>query len=458
MSREQYMTKEQRIEFWYGAAIVVLACVYIFCWFCTIYLATGREQQQSGSGLLVLEVNGDSRQYVALAHSLLTSHTFPATNHSPTPFVPETFRVPGYPLFVAIFSLFGKVFFVTTLVQIILAFCTAFLIRRLGCFFFSDTVGCVAAVLFLLDPTTLLLSLALLSDMLFVFLFIAGFYLLVSRLHKKPLLVTVSAGLIFSYAVCVRPVGLFALPIFFAPVFISKASLRHKIYSAIGILVIITAAVAPWMWRNYKEAGAFTFSSLPAYNIAKYNIPIFLATRGVTAEESRALVEKKSGVSPDRWRDVEASAALNKASRNILGHQLLSYVVFHIEGSVIASLSSSLNTFISTYNTIVPISIDTSPIKLSDLLISWKQSVFIFGHFWWRFVEGFMWAGAFACAGVAFWIHRRYLFSWAFVLIVVYILLLIGPVVDVRYRTPAVPFIFLMAVAGAGWLRKRLFD
>ena len=114
----------------------------------------------------------------------------------------------------------GNSYFVVTLAQIFLVFSSVIIIRRLGALFHSHKVGEVASTIFLLNPLVLTLSLIILTDILFLFLFLFGFYLAFSSHYSKSKIIFTS--IIFALAIYVRPMGVFALPIFVAPFLASK--------------------------------------------------------------------------------------------------------------------------------------------------------------------------------------------------------------------------------------------
>jgi hypothetical protein len=111
---------------------------------------------------------GDSREYIALAHNLVSSHTF--TRDTVPPFRPELFRTPGYPLLLTVpFIVHRSSFIATALVlQLLLALLTVGLTSRLALELgLRPVTSALAALLVGLSPSLAFLSTKLISETLF---------------------------------------------------------------------------------------------------------------------------------------------------------------------------------------------------------------------------------------------------------------------------------------------------
>src|SRR3989344_1575846 len=150
----------------------VLFCIYLSTWLFSIHLAN--VQKQAGLEPVLPIMAKDSEEYRGLIESVLDGEGLSEDGKV------STLRTPGYMFFAATIKMVGKSYFVVTLIQIILVFLSAILIRRLGLFFVNNKVGEIAAFVFLLNPVTLVLALVILTDILFLFVFMYGFYLAVT--------------------------------------------------------------------------------------------------------------------------------------------------------------------------------------------------------------------------------------------------------------------------------------
>src|ERR1700733_14926706 len=214
--------KIQSFSQWFKICFCVLFVVYIAFWFFSISLSSVQKSENITPLLPV--TYQDSHEYADLAQSIIHTGTFFQNGMS------ETFRAPGYPFFVAIFSFIGG-YFLVTFIQILLVFLSSLLIRDIGITFCNKKVGELAAFIFLLSPVVLVLSLLVLTAILFLFLFLLGFYLAISLKKERLLGTVIPASVIFGVAMYVRPIGVFALPVFILPFLVSKISWREKIIS-----------------------------------------------------------------------------------------------------------------------------------------------------------------------------------------------------------------------------------
>jgi len=127
---------------------------------------------------------GDSATYINPARSLLYLGKF---SHSPeTPEIIETFRTPGYPLFLAlIFRFSGNSIYAVIIIQIVISVLTIYLIFRIAELLFSPFVGIAAALFFALEHTMFYFSLIVLTETLFTFLITMSFFLAYTFSLKK---------------------------------------------------------------------------------------------------------------------------------------------------------------------------------------------------------------------------------------------------------------------------------
>ena len=119
--------------------------------------------------------NGDSKSYFLLAQNLLTNHEYSLS--AGAPFVPENFRLPGYPFFLYLLGSIGVSMVWITVVQIFLTSATVCLTYLIGKKFLSEKVAFIAALLLCVEPTSVFFSTFIMSDTLFVFTLMLSIYL-----------------------------------------------------------------------------------------------------------------------------------------------------------------------------------------------------------------------------------------------------------------------------------------
>lgn len=409
--------------------------IYIPLWLLSVHFS----HISSISGQALPVAGGDSAEYAQLSDNLLAHHRFTLSEQAP--FTPETFRVIGYPLFMAGIVAVFKSYFAVTLVQALLMVLSAVMILWMGRRMFSPTAGLIAAGLFLIEPTVIYHALVLLSDSVFLFLLIAIAYALFFHGPQKRFVFY--AGIMLGLAVLVRPIAIYAVVIFLPSYFWIhwSAMARKKILIASAVfLASAVAVISPWMIRNYAETGILGLSSVTAYNLYSYNVPGFLAWKGMSAAEARKTVLAETGKSQAEARLLENSGAILAVMKRILLADPVRYAVYHWTNSMPFIASSGLS--------------------LYDSL-----NAGAYGHRLWagnlpsrlRYAEDAAWilVLALACAGLYVFLKkdRR---AAPFFAIIMYFWLMTGPVADARYRLPAEPWLIILAVGLLWHISRRL--
>jgi 4-amino-4-deoxy-L-arabinose transferase-like glycosyltransferase len=434
---------------WYLAVLGILFVLYLSFW---IASAQGLDHAYvhpgvlSSQGQLIIAVNGDSGEYVALATSLLHGHfALPGEAF-------EYFRTPGYPGVIAAVEFLGGSYATVTFLQILLTFCVALMVSALGARFFSARTGMLASILFLLNPLILDLSLQVMSDISFTFLFVLGITILLLQFNRHPLYSVLFSALIFAAASYVRPAGAVMLPLFIAPIIIASASWSRKFWSAILLVIVFMLALLPWMLRNYHDSGVLSFSSLAAYNFTAYNVPMFeAALHKDDPLAERFAMQTAIGIPLEQWRDLSVSASLERYDRTaILAHPVRygAYHIFESTGFFVNSGFQPLLAYMSGpfHYTVAP----SSQLNLKDLLIHGQIPLFIktLTTPWWLFGERILLVLGMCLIVVALYVQRRSAFAWMAVFIILYFAELAGPIAEARYRIPCTPFIELLIASG----------
>ncbi|MCR4334666.1 MAG: glycosyltransferase family 39 protein [Patescibacteria group bacterium] len=405
--------------------------IYFSLWIFTVYLSTIQKEQGISPILPVLRE--DSQEYASLSESIISGNGFVLDGKV------ETLRAPGYPSFLAVFRPFGG-YFTITFIQIILVFLISILIKKLGELFFSKKVGEVSAIIFLLNPVVVYLSLVILTDILFLFLFLLGFYLIVSSNR------IVMASLLFGLAIYVRPMGVFALPIFLAPLLISKLSIRDKLKSVVVMIFIIFMIVLPWIARNYKLTGVADFTSFKAINLAYYAVPLFLSHINHTSVvDERMILEKEIRIPQEEWKNLRYSKQISDVAQKVILAHPFSYLIYHTESSIPFLFSSPTQEVLNTYRSSMNKRTAFEPGAIYYLVNKeWKLFFNNITKDWWKMVERIFMLFVYSLALFGFWKNRRNLNSWVFLLIPVYLMLLAGPAGNARYAIQALPFILIL--------------
>jgi 4-amino-4-deoxy-L-arabinose transferase-like glycosyltransferase len=213
----------------------------------------------------------DCNEFYAIARNLAEHGAF-SRNESP-PLVPDTWRTPGYPLFLATFMfLFGRSPTMLVAVQQLLSILNVLLLFSIARLWMTDRRALAAAVLFLLEPYHLYYSLWLMSATWFTTVLLLV-WLVWQRTFQAPrwgwlaLLGALSGALVL-----VRPVGglvpvavLLGLIVAVVREKRQRADNRGRtnLIAASRLAAFVAACtlvVASWMIRNDFVAGHFALS------------------------------------------------------------------------------------------------------------------------------------------------------------------------------------------------------
>jgi len=422
---------------WFKIVFFCVFVIYIFAWLFTIHFS-GIQKNNNLEPILPI-VPQDSEEYGSLAESIIQNHIFSSGGEI------NTLRAPGYPFFVATFKMIGNSYFVVTLAQIFLVFSSVIIIRRLGALFHSHKVGEVASTIFLLNPLVLTLSLIILTDILFLFLFLFGFYLAFSSHYSKSKIIFTS--IIFALAIYVRPMGVFALPIFVAPFLASKLSISEKLKSIIIMIFIVLVAVSPWIYRNYKLTGVADFTSFKAINLADYAVPLFLSNQNnTTLAEERVNLENEIGLTRGQWSDLRFSKQVSSVAQKIILEHPFDYMKYHIFSSLPFIFSSSIQDTIITYKEAMHIQNQFIKTGAINHLVSreWRLFFESITSIWWKIGERMFWLVVYIVGIGVVWKERKRKMTWAFIFIPIYLMILAGPAANARYAIQGLPFVLIL--------------
>lgn len=217
-------------------------------------------------------VGSDSQSYLSAAESLWSKWRFLGPDG-----MPNSYEMPGYPVFLVICIHLIKNIFASSLIQYILMGATAVMIYRIG-YVFSERVATTAGFLFALDPVGIFYSGFVITEPLFIFLVVTMAYIMVKNFSDTNYKSVFLAGLFLGGATMVRPVGEIFVPICLMFYFFKEplSWKRFTVASAVfvsGFLLI----VGPWMVRNTVLFGRSELSAVASLQFAYAHAPLFYA-------------------------------------------------------------------------------------------------------------------------------------------------------------------------------------
>lgn len=446
--RDRFFSSHGRVALALAIACTALYVVVLFALY-----AIGSANGASLERMLGLQLT-DISEYTGLARTMLDEGRFALAPDSP----PEFFRTPGYPAFLALLFFFGTPPVVVPFMHILFTATAAALIYLIGIRHFPRPIAILAAVLYMLDPLVTYSTMTLISEPLFMLLFLTSIYL-VGLETRRPWISYAIGGAVLGIAILVRPVGLYIAPII-ALMASARADTWHVAARWTGVFLVTTALViTPWMARNYAHSGSFSLSSISTFNVYYYNIPIFEQFRtGAPYREVRASLNARIGESDEHaLRSFSYASAEMKIVREMLLAHPFEYAFFHLLKSGMLIIGSSMNAaaYHMYIHGIVPD--NPPPIGAFGMILEgrWSDAIAHTLDNVPKLLERLFWLLAYigALFTVFLWLReRRRGAVWilgAFLLINAFAILA-GPVSDdTRYRIPADPFLFLLGGAAA---------
>jgi hypothetical protein len=237
--------------------------------------------------------------------------------------------------------IFGNVLLAVT-VQIVLSAGSVALVGRIADRIFAGrNAGAVAAWLFAFEPISIVFSVRLMPETLYVFLLLLAMEKLLAFQGTGRLAAVASAAILLVAATYVRPVSYYLFPAlalglaFAGPKF---GGLRWK--APVLLMAIAIPCLAAWQMRNWIETGYGGFSSIVETNL------YFFQSAEVTAQSrhiSLVAVQKELGYSSEasyvaahpeqrNWGEAERLRYMRSYATDIISRHPWIYLESHFEG------------------------------------------------------------------------------------------------------------------------------
>ncbi len=402
---------------------------------------------------------GDAGGYLELATNMAQGNGYVSKNDITGIVAPEVFRSPGLPVLLVPFTLvphglivWAVVFSIIT--GILLPFITYSITDRL----FGKKPAMIAAVLVAVEPHLIWFSWLPLSEMPFILFSLAGFLLVLHAWEKKSYPLFFVSGILLGYAVLIRPPF---LAIFGLLLVIAAAWLLFKRVDVKRILIIaagMALLLIPWSARNWVHSGSFSVSGMGWSNVYLDYLASLRAVDNATPfyiEKKNLEMNPPSGISPADVQNPASSAKLREAVLSEFWQR---------RGTVLSVQTASLLSFFtndSYYYYLRRFGLVEEKARpeggtgsvtyafltkglggISHAVAELERQYFIplFG----RLFTG----GILVLAVIGVWYERRKPMTWVLAAIIAAVGLLstgAGLAVEVRYRVPVEPFIFMLA-------------
>ena len=293
------------------------------------YLLTGTQ----------IMTQGDTASYVEPGHNLLLHGQYVSGG------LPEIDRTPGYPLFTMLTGMAFDNVLLTVLAQIAVSMLSLLLVWRIAERVFpSRGAGITAAWLYALEPISILYTVRLMPETLFILLLLAMIDRLLSFYETGKLSTLAVSGLLLAAATYVRPVSYYlVIPLAMALVVTAPRSRGYRWKAPAVLLLSVLPWLAAWQLRNEVETGYSGFSSIVEQNLYFYQsaeVTAELAHISLTAEQKKLGYPDEPSylaVHPEQknWSPTQRLHYMRSQSVQILAQHRLLYLKTHFTGVVV---------------------------------------------------------------------------------------------------------------------------
>ena len=412
-----------------------------------------------------LFLRSDSRDYDGLAVNLARYRVF--SRSGAAPFEPHVFMTPGYPLFLAfVYAVFGHKPLIALLFQILLDLISLLIVYKIGEILFTRVVGLISAGLLAVDVGQILNSNQLLSETLFILLFLLSIYCLLLFVKERQTRCGILAGLLLGMAAMVRPIVLYfpiLLVITCAARGMNTLLSGLKRYSIVVLCFLLV--VTPWLGRNYYRFGVPQFASKQGVTFHWYAAYLRAKIEGTTFGEAKEQIrtEVNHEIEEQNLNPLEEAAFYQrKAMREILQHPR-DYAIVHLSGVVSLLVSSNVRQvahmfgippsgtgFLTNFLTRGIAGAVEGFLQFCRsfflTLSRSQQLVFVFALLEWAMLAVTYLLGVY---GLLVSLRGKKLLAILTLgTVLVYFPLMTGPMGYARYRAPMMPYIYLLTAYG----------
>lgn len=370
-----------------------------------------------------------------------------------SPYAPDAWRTPGYPLFIGTFYALTGSFYPALFAQVLISFLSAALLFIMVRRYAGERWALGIAIAYLVLPDTFYSTSLLLVENLSTFLMLAGIYIALFRESGNEYLRLGAAGLLFAAATYVRPSFLY-LPILFIPAYVFvfvpwRAVSRKHVVAALLFIALFAGTLLPWYLRNERVFGIPTFTSTGADVMFRENIARFYASlTGMNQLQARYALEKQFGISEGpAFFDPPSDRAKQEASLSVIIAHPIRYALFHATGFIPFLTGSGARMYSREVHNMIPGYDPALEPALTEALnpFSWRLLGIDLENHGWFLLENAFWivVTLLAFLGLRYAPDRRMI---GMVLIVIaYLAIVSGPIGYARYRIPVDPLLLLAA-------------
>lgn len=400
----------------------------------------------------------DTIEYSTIAKNLVENHAF--SKSFTTPFIPNFFRSPGYPFWLAfIYLIFGSLKSTIFLGMVIFAF-SAPLIYLIMREVFSEKLAFLTGIIFALEPRMAFSAPFLLSEQIFLPIFLLSIFFAVKFFNnpEKKNYILISTALL-GISALIRGISLYLWPILAIFFFIKLYKTRPlpEILKILGLATIILILVmSPWLVRNRLTLDTWQSSSLFGVQLYWGHLETLERYLGVPQEIAHQKnLDRAVRLTGGNFETPQAVNILAKEALTIIKNNPGAYIKIYIFNLGLFFITDGYKGIASYIIDIKPNFINFSDffikLQFKEILLRVKDFSFfdltlpIFGRILWIVTIILSFIGIFL--GIRKMPDKRSILI-LFSLLIFYFAIMTGPIFspDPRFRMPVNGFLFAFAM------------
>ncbi|NLB80348.1 MAG: hypothetical protein GX800_01715 [Clostridiaceae bacterium] len=204
------------------------------------------------------EFGHDEFYYIKMARNIVDNGVYGYMTDS----VSNAYVTPGYPLFITAFfrSSADNAVERVRIVQAFLSAISIILVFFIGKKISGNKVGLIAAIFVSIYPPLAFYSRFILTETLYIFLFLVYFLVLLITFEKDKFIYHCLSGACFAAAILVRPLVVLLLPLPYVYKFISqRGNVKRNLTGFAAYLIGFILIMLPWWIRNFLSLNEFVF-------------------------------------------------------------------------------------------------------------------------------------------------------------------------------------------------------
>jgi 4-amino-4-deoxy-L-arabinose transferase-like glycosyltransferase len=401
--------------------------------------------------------------YIDLASNLIEHQVFSLSQQAP--FLPEVFRTPGYPAFLALIRWSGMENpYWTVFWQELVYASTVWIFYHYGKTVFDRNLQRAGLLFLLLDPGGLVYPKLFLSETLFLPFLVSGMLAMGYYLRDKNWRYLALAGVIMGVGAIVRPAILYLPLIAAVTLLVSNFKNKRRWLDAGILLLTFFLVIAPWLLRNHHYFGKAFMSGQQSHMIANYHVTkVWEHTRGITQAQGQAEIHRLVALEKIKLEELLGKELTRVEFFNLqldvavseLSEYPLDYALHWASGMVKTIVGPNLIEFYDIFNIHPQRPHLFATVENKGLLKGVLSYLKNMDYVFFLNVVLTLAMGIFALFGALSIVTKKDCFLWLLLLANCYFISMAGPMGEPRYRFPVGVFWFIQAYLGFRWLVVR---